>query len=152
MTVWTEQKIRDLGVRTDLETANEILGLSRAYGYQLAKRNEYPVPVLTLGRKYVVPVAGLLKALVIEGESAPLEVPSKSTRTVTVRVDYSMKHIADIELDEREYLGWLEEVGREDDADSMREFLKGDEANVIAAVTAKSACQLVGAFITEVQQ
>ncbi|MGX6511275.1 DNA-binding protein [Rhodococcus sp. SJ-2] len=66
---WSPKSVADLGVRTDMETSNEILGMSRAYGYQLAKEGKYPVPVLKLGRKYVVPVAGLLKVLGIEDDT-----------------------------------------------------------------------------------
>ncbi|MFW0796552.1 DNA-binding protein [Gordonia sp. CPCC 205515] len=65
---WTPDMVRGLGVRTNLETANSILGLSRAGGYELALRGEYPVKVLKVGRKYIVPVAGLLAALDIPAE------------------------------------------------------------------------------------
>lgn len=60
---WSPEAVAALGVRTDMETSNEILGISRTWGYTLAREGKYPVPVLKLGRKYVVPVAGLLKAL-----------------------------------------------------------------------------------------
>lgn len=63
---WGPEEVRALGVRTTLDTSNSVLGLSRTYGYRLAKEGRYPVPLLALGRKYVVPVAGLLKALCIE--------------------------------------------------------------------------------------
>lgn len=64
---WTPERVRSLGVRTDVATANEVLGISRAVGYELLKRDDYPVRVLRVGRKYVVPVAGLLDALGIDG-------------------------------------------------------------------------------------
>lgn len=67
---WSAVAVASLGVRTDMETANEILGISRTWGYRLAKEGRYPVPVLKLGRKYVVPVAGLLKALGIDETKA----------------------------------------------------------------------------------
>lgn len=63
---WTPAKVRALGVRTDIATASDVLGIGRTNGYQLAKAGRFPVPVLTLGRKYVVPVAGLLAALGID--------------------------------------------------------------------------------------
>lgn len=66
---WGPKEVRALGVRTTLDTSNSVLGLSRTYGYRLAKEGRYPVPLLTMGRKYVVPVAGLLKALCIEDDT-----------------------------------------------------------------------------------
>ncbi|MDH3021541.1 DNA-binding protein [Gordonia alkanivorans] len=61
--VWSPSEVRALGVRTDLETANSVLGLNRFTGYELAKSGDYPVKVLRAGRRYIVPVAGLLAAL-----------------------------------------------------------------------------------------
>jgi hypothetical protein len=63
MATWTPEKVRALGVRTDLATANNVLGISRNSGYQLASKHDYPVPLLRLGNRYVVPVAGLLDVL-----------------------------------------------------------------------------------------
>jgi len=63
MGTWTPEKVRALGVRTDLATASDVLGISRNSGYQLASKADYPVPLLRLGKRYVVPVAGLLNAL-----------------------------------------------------------------------------------------
>lgn len=61
--VWTADDIRALGVRTDLETAGSVLGMGRTTAYQLARAGEFPVPVLRLGTRYVVPVAPLLELL-----------------------------------------------------------------------------------------
>lgn len=69
-TTWTEEAVRDLGVRTNLDTSNSVLGMSRNTGYGLAAKGEYPVKVLRIGRKYVVPVAGLLEALGLNDEEA----------------------------------------------------------------------------------
>ncbi|SFA38172.1 hypothetical protein SAMN05444374_10181 [Rhodococcoides kroppenstedtii] len=63
---WTVQQVRNLGIQTDIPTASSVLGLGVTTGYQLAKRGEFPVPVLRIGRKYIVPVAGLLRAMGIE--------------------------------------------------------------------------------------
>lgn len=63
MDTWTPNDVRALGVRTDITTASAVLGISRNCGYQLAARHAFPVPVLHLGSRYVVPVAGLLRAL-----------------------------------------------------------------------------------------
>ena len=61
--VWTEDRIRALGAVTDLPTAARIFGLGRALAYELAKNNDFPVPVLRVGSRYRVPVAPLLAAL-----------------------------------------------------------------------------------------
>lgn len=67
---WTQDEVRALGVRTDIKTANSVLGISRPVGYDLIHRGAYPVKVLRAGHKYIVPVAGLLAALDISsGES-----------------------------------------------------------------------------------
>lgn len=63
---WTVEEVRNLGVHTGIRTASSILGMGDVKGYNLAKREEFPVPILRVGRKYVVPVSGLLKALGIE--------------------------------------------------------------------------------------
>ncbi|MFI8567334.1 helix-turn-helix domain-containing protein [Rhodococcus sp. NPDC078407] len=62
-TQWSQDEVQALGVRTDLTTAGQVLGISRAMVYELAKRDELPFPVLRLGRRYVVPVHGLMEAL-----------------------------------------------------------------------------------------
>jgi predicted DNA-binding transcriptional regulator AlpA len=60
---WTEERIRALGVVTDLPTAASILGLSRSAAYYLANRDEFPIPVIRAGSRYRVPVAAILAAL-----------------------------------------------------------------------------------------
>jgi hypothetical protein len=64
--VWTVQAVRDLGVTTDVETAGAVLGIGRSKAYELAKAGEFPVRVVRIGRRYVVPVAAILQLLVIE--------------------------------------------------------------------------------------
>jgi hypothetical protein len=61
--VWTPEAIRGLGVTTDVETAGEILGIGRSKAYDLAKAGQFPVKLLRIGRRYVVPVAALLRLL-----------------------------------------------------------------------------------------
>lgn len=61
--VWTEARIRALGLVTDVATAARIFGLSRAAAYDLAKRDRFPVTVLRFGSRYRVPVAAILQAL-----------------------------------------------------------------------------------------
>lgn len=66
---WTVAAIRALGATTDMTTAAAVMGVSRGLAYDLHRRGELPFPVLHLGRRLVVPVAGLLEALgyAIEG-------------------------------------------------------------------------------------
>jgi hypothetical protein len=69
--VWTEQRIRALGLVTDVATAARIFGLSRAAAYDLAKRGQFPVAVLRFGSRYRVPVAAILQALHLPGGGEP---------------------------------------------------------------------------------
>ncbi|WP_328375856.1 helix-turn-helix domain-containing protein [Micromonospora zamorensis] len=64
--VWTIDTVRDLGVTTDIETAGAILGIGRTKAYALAKTNEFPVRLLRVGRRYLVPVHAILKLLGVE--------------------------------------------------------------------------------------
>jgi hypothetical protein len=63
---WTEDAIRALGVRTTVPIAGEIIaGWHRDDSYDAVKRGEFPVPVIKVGRKMVVPVAPILELLCI---------------------------------------------------------------------------------------
>lgn len=59
--VWTADQVWSLGLRTDLPTAASVLGIGRTKAYDLARRGEFPVPVLRVGGTYVVPTAPLLR-------------------------------------------------------------------------------------------
>ncbi|MGH3657901.1 MAG: DNA-binding protein [Micromonosporaceae bacterium] len=61
--IWTEQRIRALGAVTDLPTAASIFGLGRSLAYELAKHDQFLVPVIRAGTRYRVPVAAILAAL-----------------------------------------------------------------------------------------
>jgi hypothetical protein len=61
--VWTEQRIRALGTLTDIPTAGRIFGLGRARAYELAKLGDFPVPIIPIGARFKVPVAGILTTL-----------------------------------------------------------------------------------------
>lgn len=65
---WTAAQVRALGVRTDLVTAASVLGISRTTANELARRGDFPVQMLRLGRRYVVPVAPLLLILGVADE------------------------------------------------------------------------------------
>jgi hypothetical protein len=73
--VWTEEAIRALGAVTDLPTAASIFGLGRALAYELAKNDEFPVPVIRAGTRYRVPVAAILTALRLPPAGATCHVP-----------------------------------------------------------------------------
>lgn len=66
---FTREQLDALGVATDLQTAAEALGISRATAYDLASRDEFPVPVIRYGTRYSVPTAGLREVLL--GETPP---------------------------------------------------------------------------------
>lgn len=66
--VWTVEEVRALGVRTDLSTAGSVLGVGRTAAYEMARTGTWPTPLLRLGARYVVPVAGLLGALGLQDQ------------------------------------------------------------------------------------
>jgi hypothetical protein len=53
---------------TTIEAAAARLGIGRSLGYQLARENRFPVPVIRAGRRLLVPTAALER--VLSGESA----------------------------------------------------------------------------------
>ena len=63
--IWTPEAVRALGVTTTVPKAGSVLGIGETKARELARRGEFPVPCLTLGSRYVVPVAGLLALLSI---------------------------------------------------------------------------------------
>jgi hypothetical protein len=64
--VWTIEAVRRLGMTTDVETAAAILGIGRTKAYELAKTGHFPVKVLRVGRRYLVPVPAILHVLDLE--------------------------------------------------------------------------------------
>jgi hypothetical protein len=62
-TAWTPDAVRNLGMTTDVATAGAILGIGRSKAYELAKNDEFPVAVLRVGRRYLVPTSALLALL-----------------------------------------------------------------------------------------
>ncbi len=60
---WTADRVRALGLTTDLATAADILGISRSAAYKLARRNAFPVPLIRAGTHYRVPIPSILAAL-----------------------------------------------------------------------------------------
>ncbi|MEV7230312.1 hypothetical protein AB0M79_25335 [Polymorphospora sp. NPDC051019] len=64
--VWTAERIRALGAATDLPTAAAVLGISRSQAYGLVATNAFPTPVIRAGSRIIVPVAGLLRLLLLD--------------------------------------------------------------------------------------
>ncbi|WP_051392832.1 helix-turn-helix domain-containing protein [Glycomyces arizonensis] len=60
---WTLERVKALGVMTNVETAAQILGIGRTVAYRLAKDGDFPVQVLRIGHSYRVPVLRLLELL-----------------------------------------------------------------------------------------
>lgn len=60
---WTPDEVRALGMTTSLETAAEIIGIGRTLAYELVKNQAFPVRLLRLGRRVVVPIPDLLRYL-----------------------------------------------------------------------------------------
>jgi hypothetical protein len=60
---WTVQAVRELGLTTDVETAGAVLGIGRTKAYELAQVGEFPVKILRVGRRYLVPTPALLELL-----------------------------------------------------------------------------------------
>ena len=65
--VWTIDAVRNLGATVDIVTAGAILGIGRSKSYELAKDGEFPVRVLRIGRRYLVPTPSILALLGIDG-------------------------------------------------------------------------------------
>jgi hypothetical protein len=63
MAAWSPEAVRALGVRTDVGTAGSILGLSRTQSYEALKAGNFPISVIRVGRRIVVPTAPLLRLL-----------------------------------------------------------------------------------------
>lgn len=68
---WTADDVRALGVRTDVPTAGSIFGLSRTQAYAALARGAFPVGVIRVGRRYLVPVAPILHLLGLDPHDSP---------------------------------------------------------------------------------
>jgi excisionase family DNA binding protein len=60
---WTVAAVQRLGLTTTVDTAASVLGISRTKAYALAKSGEFPVPLIRVGRRYLVPTTALLELL-----------------------------------------------------------------------------------------
>lgn len=61
----------------DLPLACELLGISRSHGYELVRRDKFPVPVMRLGRRVVVPVHAICVKLGIEPDPGEIVTAEK---------------------------------------------------------------------------
>jgi predicted DNA-binding transcriptional regulator AlpA len=84
--VWTRDQVLALGVRTDVETAGDIFGLSRTQAYEAVNHDRFPVPTFRIGRRVVVPVAPIVKLLALETEAAGPPSPAAADEQ-TARAD-----------------------------------------------------------------
>lgn len=95
--VWTEQQVRDLGVRTDLVTACSIIyGCGATKAYELQARGELDFPVRRIGNRYAVPVAPLLELLGLPlhmSEAAPASAAIATIPTSQEEVDSSERSL-----------------------------------------------------------
>ena len=66
----THEELLALPVTVDVVTAGRAFGMSRETAYDMAAAGTFPCPVLRVGRRLVVPRAGLLRVLGVEN-SAP---------------------------------------------------------------------------------
>jgi predicted DNA-binding transcriptional regulator AlpA len=83
----TTEELRELPAVVTLMTAAQALGCGRSLAYDLARRHEFPCPILRLGNRYLVPTAGLLAVLGLSAKPAdptgPYDAESSRTRTST---------------------------------------------------------------------
>jgi hypothetical protein len=82
---WTEEAVRSLGVRTTVEVAGSILGLSRTQSYEAVKAGRFPVPVVAVGRRLVVPTAPLRRLLEMDAPGSAATDPGGNTTTAPSR-------------------------------------------------------------------
>jgi hypothetical protein len=72
---WTRKAVEALGVRTDVPTAYEVItGRGRDAAYRAVKRGEFPVPVIHVGDRMIVPVQPILDLLGITPNKRSAEV------------------------------------------------------------------------------
>ena len=61
--LWSADEVLGLPVVVDLVTAGSVLGMGRSASYELARRGDFPVPVLRIGHRYRVVTAHLTQLL-----------------------------------------------------------------------------------------
>jgi hypothetical protein len=59
----TASEVRALPAVVDVVTAGEVLGVGRTVAYELVRTNQFPTPVLRVGRQIKIPTAYLIDLL-----------------------------------------------------------------------------------------
>jgi len=75
MSGMTRAQLLALPVVVDLVTAGKALGIGRTRAFELARRGEFPVPVLRVGHTFRVPTAPLLQLVGIATDDPHPEGP-----------------------------------------------------------------------------
>lgn len=65
-----EAELLSLPVSVDVETAGRAFGIGRTKAFELARTDQFPVPVLRVGSKLRVARSSILRALGISAEAA----------------------------------------------------------------------------------
>ncbi len=74
---WTVEQIRALGAATNLGTAAAILGIGRSQAYRLVAADQFPAPIIRVGTRVIVPVAGLLRLLLVDDPDPTASGPAR---------------------------------------------------------------------------
>jgi len=62
----TARELQDWPAAVDVPTAGRAFSLGRDLAYQLARDGRFPCPVMRLGKRFVVPTAGIRRALGVD--------------------------------------------------------------------------------------
>ena len=76
---WSARDVRALPAVVDLQTAGQVLGMGRTLSHELARRGQFPVPVLRLGHRYRVPTSALIALLGLSTDSGEAGVPTPAS-------------------------------------------------------------------------
>lgn len=69
----TEEELRKLPVSFDLPTAGRALGIGSTKAYQMARADQFPIPVLPVGREFRCTKAHLFRYLGMEMAMPPAD-------------------------------------------------------------------------------
>jgi amino acid transporter len=69
--VWSIEAVQQLGLSTTVDVAASIIGISRTKAYALAKSGQFPVRLVRVGRRYIVPTTALLNLLTAGSTNPP---------------------------------------------------------------------------------
>lgn len=64
---WTAAQVAALPVTVDLVTAGSVFGMGRTKSHELARAGSFPVAVLRLGARYLVPTSPIKRLLLGDG-------------------------------------------------------------------------------------